>query len=94
MAQEIKVTRVTYDPEADAAYVSFSTAASARQVPLDDGRILDYADDGALVGVEIFSPSLGVDLSGVPRAGEVADAVRGLGFAVTGPAADRRPIDR
>jgi hypothetical protein len=62
--------------------------------PLDDSRILDCVDDGALVGVEILSPSLGIDLSGVPRSGEVADAVRGLGFAVTGPAADRRLIDR
>ena len=83
MAQETGVIGVTYDPEADAAYVSFSSAPSARQVPLDDSRVLDYAQDGALVGVEILSPSLGVDLSGLPRASDVADAIRGLGFAVT-----------
>ena len=73
---------VTYDPDADAAYISFSSASSALQVPLDDSRVLDYAPDGSLVGVEILSPSLGVDLSGLPRADEVGDAIRGLGFAV------------
>ena len=82
MAQETEVISVTYDPEADAAYISFSSASSARQVQLDDSRVLDYAQDGSLVGVEILSPSLGVDLSGLPRAGEVSDAIRGLGFAV------------
>jgi len=76
------VISVTYDPEADAAYISFSSASSALQVPLDDDRIVDYAQDGSLVGVEILSPSLGVDLSGLPRGGEVGDAIRGLGFAV------------
>jgi len=83
MAQEAEVISVTYDPEADAAYVSFSSAASARQVPLDDDRVVDYAHDGSLVGVEILSPSLGVDLSGLPRASDVAAAIQGLGFAVT-----------
>ena len=81
--------QVTYDAEADAAYVRFSTAASALQVPLDDDRVLDYAADGALVGVELLSPSHGVDLSGIPRRSEVASAVRSLGFSVlaSGPVA-------
>ena len=82
---------VTYDADADAAYISFSTAASARQVPLDDERVLDYGADGALVGVELLSPSHGVDLAGIPRRSEVASAVRSLGFRVlaTGPTATR-----
>jgi uncharacterized protein YuzE len=83
MAQETGVVDVTYDPQADTAYISFSSASSACQVPLDNSRVLDFALDGSLVGVEILSPSLGVDLSGLPRAREVSDAMRGLGFAVT-----------
>ena len=76
--------QVTYEPEADAAYVSFSQATPDHQVPLDDGRILDYSADAVLVGIELLSPSLGVDLRGLPRATEVASAVRRLGFAVRG----------
>lgn len=76
--------QVMYDPEADAAYVSFSRARPDHQVPLDDSRILDYSADDVLVGIEILSPSLGVDLRGLPRASEVASAVRGLGFSVRG----------
>lgn len=70
----------TYDRDADAAYVGFTRDAAVRQVHLDDGRVLDYAADGTLVGVEILSPSRGVDLTGVPRASEVADALHRLGF--------------
>ena len=73
---------VTYDPEADAAYVGFSRADASRQARLDDARIIDYADDGSIVGVEILSPSRGIDLDGIPRGREVADALTALGFVV------------
>ena len=74
--------RAHYDRSADAAYFEFSSAASARQVPLDDGRLLDYGDDGRLVGVEILSPSRGVRLAGPPMADEIARGVRRLGFRI------------
>jgi uncharacterized protein YuzE len=73
---------VSYDRAADAAYFGFSDEPSVRQEPLDDSRILDFAADGTLVGVEILSPSLGVDLSDVPRATEIAAAIHQLGFEV------------
>jgi len=72
----------TYDREADAAYVDFSSRTSARQVQLDDSRIIDYSADGALVGVEFLSPSLGVELAGIPRGHEVAQALHRLGLEV------------
>jgi uncharacterized protein YuzE len=72
----------TYDRDADAAYVGFSSRTSARQVQLDDSRILDYSTDGAIVGVEFLSPSHGVDLAGIPRANEVARALHRLGLEV------------
>ena len=71
---------VSYDATADAAYISFADLPPTRQETLDDSRILDFAADGSLVGVEILSPSLGVDLAGVPRAAEVAAAIQELGF--------------
>ena len=72
------------DRDADAAYFEFSSVPAARQVVLDDGRILDFAEDGRLVGVEILSPSRGVHLEGVPRGEEIAAAARRLGLPVTG----------
>lgn len=72
---------VSYDREADAAYITLSPTPPTHQVPLDDSRILDYADD-VLVGVELLSPSRGVDLAGVPRAGEIRSLMRDLGFEI------------
>jgi len=34
--------KIAYDRTVDAAYLSFSVAASARQEKLDDARIIDY----------------------------------------------------
>jgi uncharacterized protein YuzE len=73
---------VTYDRETDAAYIRFTDASPIRQEPLDDDRILDLAADGTLVGVDILSPSRGVDLTDVPRAADVARALTELGLEV------------
>ena len=63
--------KTSYDRKHDVAYVEFSAADSERQAALDDARIIDYAADGSVVGVEFISPSRGVNLAGVPRAAEV-----------------------
>jgi uncharacterized protein YuzE len=76
---------VSYDRAADAAYIGFTRDAAVRQEQLDDGRVLDYAADVTLVGVEILSPSRGVDLTGIPRASEVTAALDRLGFLVRSP---------
>jgi len=76
-----------YDKHSDAAYFEFSTARPTRQVKLDDARIIDYAADGSVVGVEFISPSRGVDLADVPMAGEIVKAARHLGFPVVRGAA-------
>lgn len=76
----MRMMDATYDRDADAAHVGFTRGAAVRQAHLDDGRALDFAADGTLVGVEILSPSRGVDLTGVPRASEVADALQRLGI--------------
>ena len=74
--------KIEFDRSVDAAYFSFSAAASARQEKLDDARIIDYDADGEVVGVEFITPSLGMDLTGVPRATEIAREARKLGLRV------------
>ncbi len=74
--------KIEYDRGVDAAYFSFSAAASTRQEKLDDARIIDYDADGEVVGVEFITPSRGMDLTGVPRATEIAREARKLGLRV------------
>ena len=74
--------KTSYDRKHDVAYVEFSGADSDQQVALDDARIIDYATDGSVVGVEFISPSRGVDLVGVPRATEIEREVRRLGLPI------------
>ncbi len=85
--------RVEYDQAADAAYFAFSDADPARQVKIDDARVIDFAADGSLVGVEILSPSRGVDLDGLPRLREIARASRALGFRVVSSGRAGRPAE-
>lgn len=74
--------KIDYDRGVDAAYFAFATGASARQEKLDDARIIDYDADGNLLGVEFITPSLGLDLTGVPRAEEIARGARKMGLSV------------
>lgn len=63
-----------FDPAADAIYVSFRSAdaAVARTWEVDDCRSVDYDAGDLPIGVELLSVSAGVDLTGLPRAGEIA----------------------
>ena len=77
--------RVEYDPSVDTLYVHLSDEPQAYTEDLSAGRQyergVDYAEDGTAVGVEFLNASRGVDLTGVPRAVEVAAAlerVRGI----------------
>ncbi len=82
--------KTEYDRAADAAYFEFSSADPARQVKLDDSRVIDYAADGSVVGVEILLPSRGVNLVGLPRAAEIARGLRSLDFRVLDPVRSTR----
>jgi uncharacterized protein YuzE len=56
------VLRVTYDPEADAAYLyltgSVAPGAVSRTVEATEDINLDFDKDGRLVGVELLSGKL------------------------------------
>jgi len=72
-----------YDESGDAAYLSFSEAEWHHQVRLDDGRGINYAADGTVIGVELLSPRRkGVILDGLPFPEDIARVVRSVGFRV------------
>jgi uncharacterized protein YuzE len=72
-----------YDEAGDAAYISFSDGEWDHQVRLDDGRAINYASDGTVLGVELLSPRRkGVVLEGLPFPNDIARVVRAVGFRV------------
>ncbi len=73
---------VTFDAEADALYVRLRDGSSARQAMLDDARIIDYSEDGAVIGVEFLGASDGVDLDDVPFAPTVASLIHDSGLPI------------
>jgi uncharacterized protein YuzE len=48
---------VSFDEQADAAYVAFSDEKVARTEEIDDGVVFDIDSRGGIVGVEILSVS-------------------------------------
>ncbi len=81
--------KTEYDKQHDAAYFGFSEVDSAWQIKLDDARIIDYAADGSVVGVEFISPSRGVNLADIPHAAEIEREARRLGLPVRSSRAAR-----
>ena len=47
----------TYDPEADAAYIPLSDAKPFEAEEVAPGVILDFTEDGLVVGIEILHAS-------------------------------------
>ena len=77
--------RAEYDPYADALYVYFSDREYSHGRDLDSLRRIDYAADGSVIGIEILSPSVGVDLTGLPKADEIAGLLERLNLPVAHP---------
>lgn len=72
-----------YDEAGDAAYVTFSDDEWHHQERLDDGRAINYAADGTVIGVELLSPRRkGVLLDGLPHPHDIARVIRAVGFRV------------
>ncbi len=71
------MVEVSYDPEADAIYVRFSEPEGrVRTKRIDDRRLVDYDENGSLVGVELLFVSQGVRLEDVPEADRIRDAMQ------------------
>jgi len=45
---------VTYDAEADAAYIRFSPGQVIESEEVSDGIVLDYDADGRILGMEVL----------------------------------------
>jgi uncharacterized protein YuzE len=65
------------DKRADAVYVKLQDKPVAYTQRLDDNRIVDYAQDNTVVGVDLLSISEGVDYTGLPNAEEIRKALEG-----------------
>jgi uncharacterized protein YuzE len=48
------MTDITYDPDADAAYVTLSSATVRDSAEVAPGVVLDYDDEGRVVGIELL----------------------------------------
>ena len=70
---------VSYDSEADALYVTLGDGPSVRTDELGDGRMIDYDSAGVMIGFELIGVShREINLDGVPRADEIAAALRAI----------------
>jgi uncharacterized protein YuzE len=49
------MTDITYDPDADAAYVTLSNAEVQESAEVAPGVVLDYDGDGRVVGIELLN---------------------------------------
>jgi uncharacterized protein YuzE len=49
------MTDITYDPDADAAYVTLSDAPVKDSAEVSPGIVLDYDDQGRVVGIELLN---------------------------------------
>lgn len=73
---------VEFDREADCLYVALSDADVTRTTSVDDARVVDYAADGTVVGVEFVGASAGVDLEGLPHAEEIDRLISDSGHSI------------
>ena len=71
--------QVTYDPEANALYVKLIDIPVHRTHALDDLRLIDYSEDGGVVGVEFLQASDGLDLRDLPFSKKVAHLIKESG---------------
>ena len=53
--------KIVYDPEADVLRISLSSAAIAETAQTNPGMILDYDEDGHIIGLEIINASQRTD---------------------------------
>lgn len=72
-----------YDESVDAAYITVKEGEWDHQVRLDDGRGIDYAADGTVIGIEFLSPRRkGVNLEGLPYRDDIARVMQAVSFQI------------
>lgn len=71
-----------YDPEVDCAYIYINKLPHSYTRSIDEVRLVDYAADGTVIGIELLYVGSGVDVAGLPYAQEVAELLRSHGVQV------------
>ena len=57
--------KLNYYPDTDSLYIDLSARSSAESREVSEGIVLDYDEDGNLVGIDIDNASKKLDLSEV-----------------------------
>ena len=55
--------RINYYPETDSLYIDLSSKPSVDSREVSDGIVLDYGEDGNLVGIDIDEASTKLEIS-------------------------------
>jgi uncharacterized protein YuzE len=55
--------KINYYPETDSIYLDLSSKTSVNSIEISVGIVLDYDEDGNLVGIDIDNASKKLDLS-------------------------------
>lgn len=85
---EQKAIRTWYSPEADAFYIRLHAGRIDYTEPFegDDNRLVDYDENGLVLGVEILDAGIGIDLTGLPEAERIAKAAKKFKLPISAPA--------
>jgi hypothetical protein len=77
---------VEYDREHRVLYIRLDPSKPHGYTrSLDLYRVVDYADDGTPIGVELISPNRGVDLTGLPQPEKIQEVLDRHGLKVLQP---------
>ncbi len=82
----VVIEATEHDTEGDQAYVTLSSGTYGTTKRLDAKRWIDVSVNGAPLGVDFAGVSKGVDLTGIPDAAAIAEALGEHGITVLQPA--------
>jgi hypothetical protein len=78
--------RIEHDRGSGCVYVHLGSGEYAWTERLDQERAIDWDRAGEPLGLDFMNAAAGVDLSGIPYADEVAEALKRRGIRVREPA--------
>lgn len=55
--------KLNYYPETDSLYIDLSSKSSKESVEVSEGIVLDYDEDGHIIGIDIDNASHKIDLN-------------------------------
>lgn len=82
MNENKQIPSVEHDEEADALYVLLGAGEIAKTKNFGDLRMVDYAADGTVIGVEFLNVSDGIELDELPCEEQLAELIAPLNLKV------------